>query len=59
MKAYWVSECIAPRILDLGTRWRCVVSFTHRPLYLQGQSTRFTLDKRPGGPKSRSGRGGK
>jgi hypothetical protein len=22
MKAYWVSENIAPRILDLGTRWR-------------------------------------
>jgi hypothetical protein len=22
MKAYWVSGSIAPRILDLGTRWR-------------------------------------
>jgi hypothetical protein len=22
MKAYWVSGGIAPRILDLGTRWR-------------------------------------
>jgi len=24
---------IAPRILSLGTRCRCVVSFTNRPLY--------------------------
>jgi hypothetical protein len=22
MKAYWGSESIAPRVLDLGTRWR-------------------------------------
>jgi hypothetical protein len=22
MKAYWGSGCIAPRILELGTRWR-------------------------------------
>jgi hypothetical protein len=28
MKAYWGSGGIAPRILDLGTRWRWVVSFT-------------------------------
>jgi hypothetical protein len=28
MKAYWGSGNIAPRILDLGTRWRWVVSFT-------------------------------
>jgi hypothetical protein len=27
---------IAPRILDLGTRCRCVVSFTSYPLYPQG-----------------------
>jgi hypothetical protein len=26
MKMYWVSGGIAPRILDLGTRWRWVVS---------------------------------
>jgi hypothetical protein len=36
MKGYWRSEGIAPRILDLATRWRWVVSFTPRsPLYLQ------------------------
>jgi hypothetical protein len=28
MKAYWGSGSRAPRILDLGTRWRRVVSFT-------------------------------
>jgi hypothetical protein len=38
MKAYWGSGVIAPRILDLGIRWRCVVSFTLWPLYLQGKS---------------------
>jgi hypothetical protein len=27
-----------PRILDLGTSWRWVDSFTPRPLYLQGKS---------------------
>jgi len=29
MKTYSGSGGIAPRILDLGTRWRWVVSFTH------------------------------
>jgi hypothetical protein len=35
MKAYWGSGYIAPRILDLGTRWRWVASFTARSLYPQ------------------------
>jgi hypothetical protein len=26
-KAYWTSGGIAPRVLDMGTRWRRVVSF--------------------------------
>jgi hypothetical protein len=38
MKTYWGSEGIAQRILELGTRWRWVVSFTPRPLYPQGKS---------------------
>jgi hypothetical protein len=38
MKAYWGSGGISPRILDLGTRWRWVVSFTSQPLYPQGKS---------------------
>jgi hypothetical protein len=49
---------IVPRILDLGTRWRWVVSFTSRPLYPQGKSPWYPLDRRLGGPQSRSGRGG-
>jgi hypothetical protein len=58
MKAYWGSGGIAPLILDLGTRWRFVVSFTPRPLYSQGKSPWYPLDRRLGGPQSRSGRGG-
>jgi hypothetical protein len=44
---------IAPRILNLGTRWRWVV----RPLYLQERNSRYSLDMWLGGPQSRSGRG--
>jgi hypothetical protein len=36
--AYWVSGVIAPRILDLGNRWRLVVSFAPRPLYPKGKA---------------------
>jgi len=32
MKTYWGKGCIAPCILDLGTRWRRVVSFTPQKL---------------------------
>jgi hypothetical protein len=35
-----------------------VVSFTPRPLYLQGKSPCYPLDRRLGGPQGRSGRGG-
>jgi hypothetical protein len=34
-----------------------VVSFTPRPLYPQGKSPRYPLDRRLGGPQSRSGYG--
>jgi hypothetical protein len=57
-KTYCGSAGIAPRILDLGTRWRWVVSFTPRPLYPQGKSPYNLLDRRLGGPLSRSGRDG-
>jgi hypothetical protein len=40
-------------ILDLGTRWRWVVSFTDRPLH-----PRYPLDMRLSGPQSQSGRCG-
>jgi hypothetical protein len=35
-----------------------VVSFTPRPLYPQGKGPSYPLDRRLGGPQSRSGRGG-
>jgi hypothetical protein len=34
----WMNGGIDPRILSLGTRWRWVVSFTSRPLYLRGKN---------------------
>jgi hypothetical protein len=52
MKTYWGSGGIAPRILDLGTRWRWVVSFTPRPLYSQWKSPRYPLGRRLGGPSA-------
>jgi hypothetical protein len=55
MKTYWGSGGIAPRIPDLGTTWRAVVNFTPRPLYLQGKNPWYPLDRRLGGPQSRSG----
>jgi hypothetical protein len=58
MKTYWGSECIAPRILDLGTKWRWVVSFMLLPFYPQRESPWYPLDRRLGGPHIRSGRGG-
>jgi len=50
VKEYSESRSIDPRILDLGTRWRCVVSFTYRPLYPQGKSPWHQLDRRLGAP---------
>jgi hypothetical protein len=35
-----------------------VVSFTPQPLYRQGKNPGYSLDRRLGGPQSRSGRGG-
>jgi len=42
---------MAPRILNLGTGWMSVVSFTPCPLYRQGMSPRYALDRRLGGPR--------
>jgi len=58
METYWRSGDVAPLILNLGTRWRIVVSFTPRPLYSRGEIPRYPLDRRLDGPQSRSGRGG-
>jgi hypothetical protein len=43
---------------ELGTRWRWVVSYAPRPLYLQGKSPMNPLDRRMGGLQNSSGRGG-
>jgi hypothetical protein len=42
-------------ILDLCSRWRRVVSFTLRPLYSQGYSPWYPLNRKLGEPQSRSG----
>jgi hypothetical protein len=51
-------EWMYRRFLDLGTSWRWVVSFKARPLYPRRKSLRYPLDRRLGGPQSRSGRRG-
>jgi hypothetical protein len=43
---------IAPCVLNLEIRWIWVVSFTHLPLYPQGKSPRYPLDRRLSGPKA-------
>jgi hypothetical protein len=58
MKAYWGNGGIAPHILNLGTRRRLMVSFTHRPPYSQRKIPRYPPNKRLGGPQNKSGRGG-
>jgi hypothetical protein len=54
----WRNGGITPHLLNHGSRWRWVVSFTPRPLYLRGKSPRYPLDRRLGGPQSRSGHSG-
>jgi hypothetical protein len=43
---------LAPCVLELGTRWRWVVSFTPWPLYRQGKSLWYPLDRRLGGSRT-------
>jgi hypothetical protein len=52
------SGCVDPHFLDLGASWRWVINFTPRPLYPRGKSPRYPLNRRLGGPHSRSGRFG-
>jgi hypothetical protein len=55
MKMYrGIYGCIDPRLLDLSTSWRWMVSFTSRSLYPRGKSPQWPLDRRLGGPQSRS-----
>jgi hypothetical protein len=57
MRTYWGVEVLLHALFDRGTIWRCVVSFTSRPLYPKGKSPRHPLDRRLGGPQSQSGHG--
>jgi hypothetical protein len=54
----WGNGGTAPRIVNFGTRWRGMISFTLLPLYLRVKSPWYPLDRRLGGTQSRSGRGG-
>jgi hypothetical protein len=58
MKTCRMSGGIAPRIFNLGTRWRWLVRFMLRPLYTRGKRPRYPLDRRIGGPQRRCGCGG-
>jgi hypothetical protein len=55
MEAYSGNGNISPHILDLSSRWRWVVSFVPRSLYLQVKSRWYSFDRRLGGPQNRSG----
>jgi hypothetical protein len=55
----WGNGCINPRILELCTSWRWVVSFTSRSQYPRRKSPRYPLDRRLDGHQNRSGRRGK
>jgi hypothetical protein len=41
------SGCVNPGILDLGTSWWWVDSFTTRSLYPLGKSPQYLMDRRP------------
>jgi hypothetical protein len=59
VKTYWGSGGIAPRILNFGTSWKWVVSFTHRLLYSREKTPpRCPLYRRLFGLQNRCGRGG-
>jgi len=58
IKMYLGSGGIAPRILNLDTRWNWVVTFTPRPFYLRGKRPRYPVDRRLSELQSRSGRDG-
>jgi hypothetical protein len=49
LEAYWRRGYIAPYILDFFTRWKQEAIFTLRPLYPQGKSPWYALDRRLGG----------
>jgi hypothetical protein len=57
MKMYWGVEVKLNAFLTSALDGGWVVSYTPRPLYPQGKSPWYPLDRRLGGPQSRSERG--
>jgi hypothetical protein len=55
MKVYTGSIGTAPLILNLGTKWRCVVNIKFRRV-IPGKEPRYPLKRGLGGPQSWSGR---
>ena len=55
MMAYRGNSGLAPRILNLSTRWMCVVSFMSRPLYPLRKILRYQLNMRLLGFQNKSG----
>jgi uncharacterized Zn-finger protein len=45
VREYRGSGGITPLILNLRTIWKWVVSLTHWPLYLRGNSSRYPLNR--------------
>jgi len=58
IKTYWGSGGLAPHI-NIGTRWRWVVSFMPQLLYPWGKSPQYSLDRRLIGPQIQSWHSGK
>jgi hypothetical protein len=53
----WESGGMAPLFFTLDARWR-MISFAPGPFYLQEKNPQYPLNRRLGGPQSRSGRFG-
>jgi len=53
VKTYWGSGGVAPHI-NLGTRWKWLVSFMSQPLYSQGKNSKYPLDRRLDWPQTLS-----
>jgi len=47
----WGNGGIAPRIINIATRWRWMVRFMSRALYPRGNSPGCPLDRRLSGPQ--------
>jgi hypothetical protein len=56
MKAYGKSGYLDPRIFDLRTSLRCIVSYRSRALYPRGKSSLYTLNRTLVGPHTWYGR---